>query len=209
MRKRFKIIATIIVFLFSISTQGIITGYNSVAVYADEGGGTSGSNGGSQDGCSYLEGAAAEAAGCEGSNDVLKDVVVNILISIISLGGVISAVYIVIGGVKFISSQGSPEMVQEGRKTLLYAAIGLVISSLAFIIVNFSIKLIYEDVSGSGATDSSSEEGEEEGEESESEGGDTSRINVDDEGYYARSPGVGAGPSRNSHTSRYPISTYR
>lgn len=192
MRKRFKIIATIIVFLFSISTQGIITGYNSVAVYADEGGGTSGSNGGSQDGCSYLEGAAAEAAGCEGSNDVLKDVVVNILISIISLGGVISAVYIVIGGVKFISSQGSPEMVQEGRKTLLYAAIGLVISSLAFIIVNFSIKLIYEDVSGSGATDSSSEEGEEEEEE------DTSHTDDDDEGYYARSPGVGAGPGEES-----------
>lgn len=195
MRKRFKIIVATILFLLSVSIQGVIAGYSPTAVYADEGNGANASNDTSQGGCSYLEGAAAEAAGCDESNDVLKDVVVNILISIISLGGVISAVYIVIGGVKFISSQGSPEMVQEGRKTLLYAAIGLVISSLAFIIVNFSIRLIYEDVSGSGATDSSSEEGEEE------EGEDTSHTDDDDEGYYARSPGVGAGPGEEQETT--------
>ena len=195
MRKRLKIIVATILFLLSVSIQGVIAGYSPTAVYADEGNGVNGSNDTSQGGCSYLEGAAAEAAGCNESNDVLKDVVVNILISIISLGGVISAVYIVIGGVKFISSQGSPEVVQEGKKTLLYATIGLVISSLAFIIVNFSIRLIYEDVSGSGATDSSSEEGEEEEEE------DTSHTDDDDEGYYARSPGVGAGPGEGQETT--------
>ena len=42
-----------------------------------------------------------------------------------------------------MSSQGSPEAVQEGRKTILYAAIGLVITSLAFVIVNFAINTIY------------------------------------------------------------------
>ena len=170
------------------TNSGSTTGESS-----DSGGSTGGS---SQDGCTYLNGAASEAAGCGGeSEDILANVVINILLSIIVLGGVISAVYIVIGGIKFISSQGSPDMVQEGRKTLLYAAIGLVISSLAFVIVNFSIKLIYEDVSGSGSSDSSSEEGEED------EGESTSSYTVDFEDYYARSPGIGAGSGNGTETS--------
>ena len=148
------------------------------------------SSGSSQNGCSYLNGAASEAAGCEEKNDdVLANVIVNILLSIIVLGGVISAVYIVIGGIKFISSQGSPDMVQEGRKTLLYAVIGLVVSSLAFIIVNFSIRLIYENVSDSGSSDSSSEEG------------NTSDYTVDFEEFYARSPGIGIGSGNGAETS--------
>ena len=147
-------------------------------------------SGSSQNGCSYLNGAASEAAGCEEENgDVLANVIVNILLSIIVLGGVISAVYIVIGGIKFISSQGSPDMVQEGKKTLLYAVIGLVISSLAFIIVNFSIRLIYDNVSDSGSSDSSSEEG------------NTSGYTVDFEEFYARSPGIGTGSGDGAETS--------
>jgi uncharacterized protein YjdB len=166
---------------------------NTTEESSSSGGSASGS---SQNGCSYLNGAASEAAGCEeGDDDVLANVIVNILLSIIVLGGVISAVYIVIGGIKFISSQGSPDMVQEGRKTLLYAAIGLVISSLAFVIVNFSIRLIYEDMSGSESSDSSSEEGEEGGEES------MSGYTVDFEDFYARSPGIGTGSGDGAETS--------
>ena len=84
-----------------------------------------------------------EAAGCNGSDNLVADIIVNILYIVIFIVGIISAIYIVIGGVKYMSSKGDANATQTAKKTILYSLIGLVITSLAFIIVNFSIGLIY------------------------------------------------------------------
>lgn len=92
--------------------------------------------------CDSLPDEAQEAAGCKDNEDLVRVVIINILYTIIGVSGIISVVYIVIGGLKFIYSRGSADMVQEGRRAVLYATIGLIVTSLAFIIVNFAVNTI-------------------------------------------------------------------
>lgn len=54
------------------------------------------------------------------------------------LGG-IAFLYIIFGGIKMITSQGTPEGFVKARNTIIYASLGLVICISAFVIVNFVI----------------------------------------------------------------------
>ncbi len=57
-------------------------------------------------------------------------------INILSLvGGVVSVIVILIGGVKFITSSGDPSGITSARNTILYAIIALVIMASAQVIV--------------------------------------------------------------------------
>lgn len=53
-----------------------------------------------------------------------------------AIGG-LSVLFIVIGGFRYILSVGDPNKAAEGKNTIIYAAIGLVISISAYAIVNF------------------------------------------------------------------------
>ena len=80
-----------------------------------------------------------EAAGCSGGSDDLPDVIVSILNVIIGVAGFISVIWIIIGGVNYMTSSGDPNKTKKARDTILYACIGLVICVLSFAIVNFVI----------------------------------------------------------------------
>lgn len=80
-----------------------------------------------------------EAAGCGSSGDDLPKVIVNILNAVIGVAGFISVVWIIIGGVTYMTSSGDAGKTKKARDTILYACIGLVICVLAFAIVNFVI----------------------------------------------------------------------
>ncbi len=68
---------------------------------------------------------------------------------ILFIGGVAAVIFMVIGGIRFITSQGQPEQIKRARSSLIYAAAGLVIS----IIGRAAIQLIYRGFSeGSGFT---------------------------------------------------------
>jgi hypothetical protein len=56
--------------------------------------------------------------------------------------GVVSVVYIIIGGIKFTTSGGDSNNVTSARNTVLYAVIGLVIAAMAQVIVVFIINKI-------------------------------------------------------------------
>lgn len=66
---------------------------------------------------------------------ILKTVI-NVLLTI---GGIISVIMIIVGGINFTVSNGDPAKVKKARDTVLYSIIGLVVSLLAFAIVNFVI----------------------------------------------------------------------
>lgn len=51
--------------------------------------------------------------------------------------GVISVIMIMVGGVKYITSQGSSDNVTSAKNTILYALVGLVVVALAQVIVRF------------------------------------------------------------------------
>jgi type IV secretory pathway VirB2 component (pilin) len=60
--------------------------------------------------------------------------VVNLLLYI---AGIIAVIYIVIGGMRYVLSNGDSSAASKGRDTILYAVIGLVVAILAYAIVNF------------------------------------------------------------------------
>ena len=86
-----------------------------------------------------------KAAGCSGGSDDLPNVIINILNAIIGVAGFISVIWIIIGGVSYMTSAGDPSKTKKARDTILYACIGLIICVLAFVIVNFVILNILKD----------------------------------------------------------------
>ena len=83
------------------------------------------------------------ASGCDGKEvDTLDNVVQNILNAIILVSGTVAVVFVLIGGIQYMTSTGDPGKVDKAKKTILYACIGLAICVLAFAIVNFVIENI-------------------------------------------------------------------
>lgn len=63
-------------------------------------------------------------------------VVVNVLMFIV---GAVSVIMIIIGGLKYVASNGDSNQIQSAKNTILYAVIGIVVALLAFAIVNFVV----------------------------------------------------------------------
>lgn len=53
--------------------------------------------------------------------------------------GAIAFLFLVIGGLRYITAGGSPESIQKAKSQVLYSLIGLIITALAAAIVNFVI----------------------------------------------------------------------
>ncbi|MBQ2695572.1 hypothetical protein IJG04_02990 [Candidatus Saccharibacteria bacterium] len=84
------------------------------------------------------------ANGCPNTSEVaeLPNVVRNILNAIIGVMGLVAVVFVVVGGIHYITSTGDATKVKKARDTILYSVIGLVICALAFAIVNFTVDTI-------------------------------------------------------------------
>ena len=84
----------------------------------------------------------AEAARCDGCPSDLfgdKGVFKQITNTILYIVGIVAVIMLIIGGIKYVISGGDAKKVTDAKNTVLYAIIGLVISFLAFAIVNFVI----------------------------------------------------------------------
>ena len=86
-----------------------------------------------------------DAAGCNGGGDDLPNVIIGILNAIIGVAGIVSVIWIIIGGVTYMTSSGDAAKVKKGKDTILYACIGLIICALSFAIVNFVIANILKN----------------------------------------------------------------
>ncbi len=62
--------------------------------------------------------------------------IVNILLFIL---GAIAVIMIIIGGLRYTTSNGDASHVKAAKDTILYAVIGLVVALLAYAIVNFVV----------------------------------------------------------------------
>lgn len=61
----------------------------------------------------------------------------NIVNYILLFAAAIAVLFLIIGGVKYIVSQGNEKAVESSKHTILYAVIGLLIIILSFVIVRF------------------------------------------------------------------------
>lgn len=93
--------------------------------------------------CSTIPDPLKEANGCGGGNsDTLATSVQGILNGVIAAAGIVAIVFIIIGGINYMTSAGDPSKTKKAKDTILYATIGLVICALSFAIVNWVIGII-------------------------------------------------------------------
>ena len=87
----------------------------------------------------YLEGEQV-AGKCKPIIDTTNDTLpigLAILEAAITLGGVVAAILIFVGGFKYVLAQGEPDKAANARKTAINAVIGLVIVIVATRVVSF------------------------------------------------------------------------
>lgn len=84
----------------------------------------------------------AEAARADGMPTELigeTGVFTRITNTVLYVVGIISVIMLIYGGLRYILSGGDSKKVTDAKNTILYAIIGLIISILAYAIVNFVI----------------------------------------------------------------------
>ena len=69
-------------------------------------------------------------------NNSLFRTVTNVLLFLI---GAVSVIMLIIGGLRYVLSNGDSSQVTNAKNTILYAVIGIVVALLAYAIVNFVI----------------------------------------------------------------------
>ncbi len=65
-----------------------------------------------------------------------------IINAIIGFVGIICVIVIIIGGINYTMSQGDPQKTKKAKDTILYGVIGLIITLLAFAIVQFVLNAL-------------------------------------------------------------------
>lgn len=92
-----------------------------------------GSGGGALEG---QGGAAGEICGAT-QQDNFQTLMQNIINTILVVLGMIAVIMIIIGGVRYTTSNGDSSQIQSAKNTILYSVVGLVVAILSFAIVNF------------------------------------------------------------------------
>ena len=71
------------------------------------------------------------------AKDNVQDIVKNVINLILIVLGMVAVIMIVIGGIRYTTSNGDSSSVKAAKDTILYAVVGLVVAILAYAIVNF------------------------------------------------------------------------
>lgn len=73
------------------------------------------------------------ATGGETAESIIKNVI-NLMLVIL---GMIAVIMIIIGGIRYATSNGDSNQITSAKNTVLYAVIGLIVAIFSFAIVNF------------------------------------------------------------------------
>jgi cytochrome bd-type quinol oxidase subunit 2 len=83
---------------------------------------------------------------CDQDNASTVDNTVAAVINIASLvGGVIAVIVVIVGGIKYVTSQGDSQSTASAKNTVIYAVVGLIIIALAQVIVRFVVNRATDD----------------------------------------------------------------
>ena len=73
------------------------------------------------------------------TKDTASSYATTIINTILYILGIIAVIMIVIGGFRYVVSNGDSSSITAAKNTIFYAVIGLVVAMLAFTIVNFVV----------------------------------------------------------------------
>jgi cytochrome bd-type quinol oxidase subunit 2 len=87
-------------------------------------------------GCKANAGSAVcKASGTDSASSLVKNIINTLLVVL----GMIAVVMIVIGGIRYTTSNGEASQIKSAKDTILYSVVGLVVAIMSFGIVNFVI----------------------------------------------------------------------
>lgn len=92
--------------------------------------------------CANADEAQKAALGCE-TDSTAPSVVEGLINGIISVVGIVAVIVIVVGGQRFIVSQGDPSKITAARGMIIYGVVGLIVALLAFAVVNFVLNGVF------------------------------------------------------------------
>jgi len=78
-----------------------------------------------------------DVGGDKVSQNALQDGIKNIVNVLLFILGAIAVIMIIIGGIRYTTSNGDASATKGAKDTILYAVVGLVVAILAYAIVNF------------------------------------------------------------------------
>lgn len=123
---------------------GIITGFVfvlapvdtalAVNVFENGCGGQAGSTGSGGTIC------GSAGAGGQGGGDQFIPMMHTIINVIIFVVGIIAVIMIIVGGLRYVVSNGESAQLKAAKDTVMYSVIGLVVAILSFAIVNFVLQ---------------------------------------------------------------------
>lgn len=88
----------------------------------------------------------------ERSNDTLMQTITTIINVVVGIVGLVAVIVIVVAGIFFVTSQGDAAKVTKAKNAVLYGVIGLIISLLAFAIVNFVLAAVFPTKTTTGSS---------------------------------------------------------
>ena len=86
-------------------------------------------------------GGSSEVCGAAKTDDATK-IVRSVINTVLYVLAFIAVIMIIIGGIRYTTSNGDSGSIKSAKDTILYAVIGLVVAIMAFAIVNFVISNI-------------------------------------------------------------------
>jgi hypothetical protein len=84
-------------------------------------------------------GTGANTAGGSGQNGDLGGLIKTVVNTLLYVLGAAAVLMIVIGGIRYVTSQGDPAHIKSAKDTILYSVIGLIVAILAYALVNFVV----------------------------------------------------------------------
>jgi hypothetical protein len=57
------------------------------------------------------------------------------------LAGAICVLFVVVGGIRYVMSEGQPGKIEQAKNTVVYALVGLAVTAIAFMLVRLVIDL--------------------------------------------------------------------
>jgi len=89
------------------------------------------------DASSTISGSAKDACGSSCGNKDLTVIFSGIANTLIFLVGAVSVIMIILGGLRYVTSNGDAKQAEAGKNTILYSVIGIIVAIAAYAIVRF------------------------------------------------------------------------
>lgn len=86
-------------------------------------------------------GSNAQTEVCKARNrDGINQLSQNVINVLLFAAGIVSVIMIIVGGIRYATSNGDQARITSAKNTVLYSVIGLIVTMLAFAIVYFVVR---------------------------------------------------------------------